>query len=457
MVAAGTVRQPQRILIQSMGARVQVPNPDWDGTTATPQTITRDYSFGAAPGHRGSWRRRTAPAPTLNVIPAGLEGRTDRGRGPDQSGPRRLSGGGDARRGAAGGVAAGRDPHGRAVQHPARTRLQQPPLRRAPSRAYGPTSELYAVRRRRRPIRQRRSSPPSMPPPPGDLILVPPGTYDELAGDVEAGQAPGLGRGCGVPQRPPGPHREARRLAHQGREPGQQRAIDLLPGQELAPTGFPALGAPLFPTEEGAGIFVAGKQLRRRRLPAATGQPGRAHRRVHHRRAPPRAAASCVNGYAGYMSIGNNRLIANAGFYGGGIRVGHPTLSHEDPTTDRLVYDDAVNDNVRIHHNQVDQERRDRTRPGSAAVSASTPAPTTTGSRRTGCAATSARAAAPASATSGFSNNGLIEDNTIIFNESFSQATARVRRRHLHRRSARTPAHPSGAATGCWSRPAPAP
>ena len=35
--------------------------------------------------------------------------------------------------------------------------------------------------------------------------------------------------------------------------------IDLLPGQELALAGFPALGAPLFPTEEGAGIFVAGK------------------------------------------------------------------------------------------------------------------------------------------------------------------------------------------------------
>ncbi len=50
-----------------------------------------------------------------------------------------------------------------------------------------------------------------------------------------------------------------------------------------------------------------------------------------------------VNGYASYMNIGNNRLIANAGFYGGGIRVGHPTLSHRCETG-LLVYDDAVND-----------------------------------------------------------------------------------------------------------------
>ena len=39
-----------------------------------------------------------------------------------------------------------------------------------------------------------------------------------------------------------------------------------------------------------------------------------------------------VNGYAGFMNIGNNRLTTNAGFYGGGIRVGHPTLSHLDAT-----------------------------------------------------------------------------------------------------------------------------
>ena len=36
----------QQITIRSLGSAVVVPNPDWDGTAAIPQTITRDYGFG---------------------------------------------------------------------------------------------------------------------------------------------------------------------------------------------------------------------------------------------------------------------------------------------------------------------------------------------------------------------------------------------------------------------------
>ena len=39
----------QQITIQSLGS-VTVPNPDWDGTAAIPQTITRDYGFGSTAG-----------------------------------------------------------------------------------------------------------------------------------------------------------------------------------------------------------------------------------------------------------------------------------------------------------------------------------------------------------------------------------------------------------------------
>ncbi len=56
-----------------------------------------------------------------------------------------------------------------------------------------------------------------------------------------------------------------------------------------------------------------------------------------------------ANGFTDYLQISNNRIANNTGFYGGGIRVGHPLLT--DP--DGLFYIDADNDFVKIHHNQV--------------------------------------------------------------------------------------------------------
>ncbi len=59
-----------------------------------------------------------------------------------------------------------------------------------------------------------------------------------------------------------------------------------------------------------------------------------------------------VNGYADYLQISNNRIANNSGFYGGGIRVGHPTLTAEQPDGG-FDYTDGHNDYVSIHHNQV--------------------------------------------------------------------------------------------------------
>ncbi len=56
-----------------------------------------------------------------------------------------------------------------------------------------------------------------------------------------------------------------------------------------------------------------------------------------------------ANGYTDYLQISNNRISNNQGFYGGGIRVGHPILI--DPGT--LGYTNGNNDHVSIHHNQV--------------------------------------------------------------------------------------------------------
>jgi hypothetical protein len=65
-----------------------------------------------------------------------------------------------------------------------------------------------------------------------------------------------------------------------------------------------------------------------------------------------------VNGFAHYLDIGNNRIINNAGSFGGGIRVGTPGLidtTGTDPSCgpDSTTYCSSRNDNIRIHNNQI--------------------------------------------------------------------------------------------------------
>ena len=59
--------------------------------------------------------------------------------------------------------------------------------------------------------------------------------------------------------------------------------------------------------------------------------------------------AVTVNGFAHYLQISNNRIMNNAGAYGGGIRLGTPGLIN--PGTGN--YTDNGNDNIKIHHNQI--------------------------------------------------------------------------------------------------------
>jgi hypothetical protein len=65
-----------------------------------------------------------------------------------------------------------------------------------------------------------------------------------------------------------------------------------------------------------------------------------------------------VNGFAHYLEIGNNRIINNAGSFGGGIRVGTPGLidtTGTDPScgADSTTYCSSRNDNIRIHNNHI--------------------------------------------------------------------------------------------------------
>ncbi len=58
-----------------------------------------------------------------------------------------------------------------------------------------------------------------------------------------------------------------------------------------------------------------------------------------------------VNAYAPFLTLSNNRLISNQGSFGGGIRVGTPSLVN----TAGNGYLSSSNENLRIHHNHITQ------------------------------------------------------------------------------------------------------
>jgi hypothetical protein len=420
VVAAGTVTIGQRIEILSMGT-VQVPDPDWDGTTATPKTIERDYGFGDAAG--SVWLEAADGTRTLlNSSPAWSSSRIEAIVSPSQA-P------GDYQ------VIVGRTVNGALVESPVGVTLTvgvcsvsstgracngtEHGVRQNAVAPYD-AGELYAVRR---------IAPAAYPATPiqnaidvagaGDLILVSPGSYEELAIMWKPVKLQGWGAGSVFLNARQVPTEKIDNWRAKVETLVTNGSIELLPGQEFAPTGFQALGAPLFPTEEGAGIFVAGRSTSASRFNAPANRGARIDGFTIV--GATQGGGIVLNGYTGYMNIGNNRVIANAGFYGGGIRLGHPNLSHEEG--DGLVYDDAVNDNVRLHRNQVIKNGNTIPDGAGGGISLYTGSDNYLVQKNWVCGNFSQGSGAGIGHL-GYSNNGLIEDNTIIFNESFSQATA---------------------------------
>jgi len=259
----------------------------------------------------------------------------------------------------------------------------------------------------------------------GDLILVGPGNYDELVIMDKAVKLQGWGAGVVTINARQVPTEKVQVWRELATSKVENFSITQLPGQELGLPGFPALAEALFPTEEGAGIFVAGN------ITKVTGSgkiqtnfsqnPGARIDGITVLGAST-GGGIIVNGYAEGLSIGNNVVTGNAGAFGGAIRVGHPQLSHEDADTGVPVYDDAENDNIRIHHNHI---AKNGGRGGAGAgVSLHKGADSYAVQDNWICGNfTSGNGAGIGHL--GMSDKGVIEDNFIIFNESFAQAGPR--------------------------------
>ncbi len=98
-------------------------------------------------------------------------------------------------------------------------------------------------------------------------------------------------------------------------------------GQTIGALGFPGLGAALFPSEEGAGIFVAGKRTGPNRFDLLANRGARIDGFTVI--GASQGGGIVANGFNSWMNISNNRVQSNSGIFGGGIRVGHPNISHE--------------------------------------------------------------------------------------------------------------------------------
>jgi len=259
----------------------------------------------------------------------------------------------------------------------------------------------------------------------GDLILVSPGTYDELvilwkpvrlqgagagATFINAVKRPtetlvtwrekmdclfGMGANCGF----------------MGAEAGQQ-VVTALPNQ---PDG--AIG---FDTEEGAAITVVG-------VFDANGNANGQHP-AHSFRNGPRARIDgfsitggdtgggiFVNGNAHRLQIGNNRVFGNSGSYHGGIRVGRPFLE--------LLPQDGLYDfnrNVDIHHNAITQNGALDGAGGGVSLATGTDNYAVTENFICG---NFVQGDGGGIGHLGLSDNGTIANNRILFNQSFLQGS----------------------------------
>ena len=252
---------------------------------------------------------------------------------------------------------------------------------------------------------------------PGDLILVPPGIYDEVVIMNKKVSLQGWGAPATMINAAKFPAEKTQAWRDKINLLLAANAFDLLPGQEAGFNG-PNNEPLLFGAEEAPGILVVAR---------ASG--AQAFNNTRNARidgftitGAENGGGIFVNGYARFLEISNNKLISNYGNYGGGIRVGHPNLI--DPTVvaadDNLDggYVNAQNNNVRIHHNHITQNGGGGETGGGVSLCTGSDNYQVTSNYICGNHSMGNGAGI---GHLGRSNNGLIASNTVIFNQSFNQ------------------------------------
>ncbi|MBS0393592.1 MAG: choice-of-anchor D domain-containing protein [Proteobacteria bacterium] len=292
---------------------------------------------------------------------------------------------------------------------------------------------------------------------PGDLIILDAGVYNELVVMYKPVRLQGAGAASVVINAAKYPTDKLERWRPEinslfsidvtsGNQVGTSQ-VDPLPGQEVT-GGIVFLEPSVLATEEGAGVTVLAKDLPANECkPASNGSTRSTYvDRLGHRHDITESNFRCarsridgitvtggdagggiyVNGWAHGLEVANNRVYGNAGAFGGGIRVGIPHLETQDPVQIAQGFDN----NVSIHHNAITQN---------GLVEAAGAVGATAGASGAGaglalCTGTNNYKAnynficgnyssgdGGGLAHYGWSSDGSIAHNTIIFNQSFFQ------------------------------------
>jgi len=238
---------------------------------------------------------------------------------------------------------------------------------------------------------------------PGSLILVEPGIYEELVIMSKPVRLQGAGAGStfiNAVKRPAEKITGWRTKMDEYFGIGGPKVVDALPNQ---PDGAGGFG-----TEEGAGITVV----------AANGGPN-AFENFSSRidgfsiTGGDIGGGIFVNGWAHDLEIANNKVFGNAGLYAGGIRVGRPFLQ----LTDDGPF--AFNTGVNIHNNAITQNGGLAGAGGGLSIATGTDDYTVSSNFVCGNFTTGDGGGI---GHFGLSDNGMIKNNKIMFNQSFNQA-----------------------------------
>ena len=244
----------------------------------------------------------------------------------------------------------------------------------------------------------------------GTVIMISPGIYNELVIMDKPVELQGYGAGSvtiNALKVPAEKLQNWRNAIATGFDAGD---FSVLPGQGDGVVLNPANNEPgLFPASEGPGIIVLGSN-------AGAGANAPVRFTQHNAlidgmtiTGSDAGGAIFVNSYAHNLTIANMRLVANQGTYGGGIMVGYPFVARGNQPYNR---------NVSIHNNEVIENGGLFEAGGGISIYAGSDNYEIRANRICG---NFTQGNGGGIGHLGNSDNGVIADNTIIFNQSFSQ------------------------------------
>jgi len=257
----------------------------------------------------------------------------------------------------------------------------------------------------------------------GDLIMVPCGRYPELLIMTKPVRLQGQGSSCVTIDATRNPNDNVhnwnvRMQAFMG-DPANARYV--VPGQ---PTGAGVPEPTLFATEQGPGLIVLGPSGSLDATPVGRNVyrllNGYPNARVDGFTftGADNAGAIFINGYAHGLQISNNHVVGNAGNFGGGIRSGYPNQVATVVAADAYV--DSSNDNMLIAYNQITENAGLAGAGGGISLCTGSTSYQIT---KNWICGNYSNGSGGGIGHLGVSNNGLIDHNTIIFNQTFDQST----------------------------------